>query len=78
MAYQSAASSDARQPAPGFWKPGTAAPELCGVGSGQFDRENEKEDLVQAPPLRFAPAVQALIPFCPFAHSLLSLIRMID
>jgi hypothetical protein len=36
------------KPSPGFWKPGAAAPEgLCGIGTGQFDRETEKEDLVR-------------------------------
>ncbi|ELR18629.1 premRNA splicing factor, putative [Acanthamoeba castellanii str. Neff] len=37
---------DSEKASPGFWKPGAVAPEgLCGIGTGQFDRETEKEDL---------------------------------
>jgi len=46
---------ESEKASPGFWKPGAVAPEgLCGIGTGQFDRETEKEDLVRIHCSQFA------------------------
>jgi hypothetical protein len=57
---------ESEKASPGFWKPGAVAPEgLCGIGTGQFDRETEKEDLVRI----------QLLPICHSVHCLIFLLN---